>query len=152
MGALQKLVFVLGPTCSGKTRLSVDLALALGGEVINIDSQQVYRGFDVGTAKPTEAEKRGVPHHLFSAVDPGDNFDAASYVRLADEAIAGVVARGRIPVFAGGTLLYVRALTQGLARIPEIPQDIRNSVRIEVAEGGCEKAHKRLESVDPGSA
>jgi tRNA dimethylallyltransferase len=147
-----KIIIVLGPTAAGKSRLAVELALALGGEVVNADSQQVYRGMDIGTSKPTAAEMRGVPHHLYSIVEPDAEFDAAEYARRADEAIAAIVSRSRVPVICGGTGLYVRALTRGLAAIPPVPPAVREKVGAEIERIGPAAAHLRLSQVDPASA
>ncbi|HEY6104808.1 MAG TPA: isopentenyl transferase family protein, partial [Anaeromyxobacteraceae bacterium] len=101
---------IAGPTASGKTRLGIDLCRAAGGEIVNADSQQIYRGLDVGTAKPTAAERSEVRHHLLDLCEPGEVMDAARWCTLADAAIADVAGRGRLPVVAGGTGLYLRAL------------------------------------------
>ncbi|HET9599501.1 MAG TPA: isopentenyl transferase family protein, partial [Anaeromyxobacteraceae bacterium] len=103
-----RIVLVAGPTASGKTALAVDLALRLGGEIVNADSQQVYRGLDVGTAKPAASERAAAPHHLLDVAEPGEGMDAARWQALADAAIAGVAARGRVPLVVGGTGLYLR--------------------------------------------
>src|SRR5512145_2240555 len=115
MAAPPRIVVVAGPTAPGKTALAVALARRCGGEVVSADSQQIYRGLDVGTAKPTEAERAAVPHHLLDGAEPGEGWDAARFVRLADEAIAAIVARGALPFVVGGTGLYIRALLHGLA-------------------------------------
>jgi tRNA dimethylallyltransferase len=120
--------------------------------VINIDSQQVYRGMEIGTAQPSEGEKRGVPHHLYGVVDPAEEFNAAKYAGLADAAIADAASRGRVPILVGGTQLYYRALTRGLCGIPDVPAGIRRAVREEVLSGGSAAAHGRLALVDPVSA
>jgi tRNA dimethylallyltransferase len=145
-------VVVAGPTASGKTRLAIDLALRLGGEVVNADSQQVYRSLDAGTAKPTAAERAEVPHHLFDVAEPGAGFDAARYVALADEAIAGVAARGRLPVVCGGTGLYVRALLHGVADAPGRDPALRARLEAEAARAGRAALHARLATLDPAAA
>src|SRR5512135_1318142 len=101
-------VAVVGPTAAGKSRLSVDLALAVGGEVVNADSMQLYRGMDIGTAKLSQDERGGVPHHLLDVWDIRQAASVAEYQRIAREAIAGILARGRVPVVVGGSGLYVR--------------------------------------------
>ena len=113
MGERTKLICVVGPTASGKTALAVELALALNGEVIGADSMQIYRGLDVGTAKPTPAEMRGVPHHMIDVADPGEEYSAARYVREASVCVDDVAARGRVPIVAGGTGLYISSLVRG---------------------------------------
>jgi tRNA dimethylallyltransferase len=108
------LICVVGPTASGKSALGLALAEALGGEIVGADSRQLYLGLDIGTAKPTPAERARVPHHLFDVLEPGETCGAGRYARLAAEAVAGIRARGRIPVVVGGTGLYVRALVDGI--------------------------------------
>ncbi|MBI5526657.1 MAG: tRNA (adenosine(37)-N6)-dimethylallyltransferase MiaA [Deltaproteobacteria bacterium] len=147
-----KIIVILGPTASGKSRLAVELALSVGGEVVNADSQQVYRGMNIGTSKPSAAEMRGVPHHLYSLVEPDTGFDAAEFARRADEAIGDIVTRRRVPIVCGGTGLYVRSLTRGLAEMPPVPPAIREKVGAEIEKKGVAAAHGRLHGVDPGAA
>jgi tRNA dimethylallyltransferase len=147
-----RIVVVTGPTASGKTALGIKVALAVGGDVVNADSQQVYRGMEVGTAQPTRAEMKGVPHHLFGVVDPKTEFDAACYAKLADAAIRDVFSSGKSVVLVGGTQLYIRALEKGLAEMPEIPSEVRLAVKKAIAESGPAAAHRRLEGVDPQAA
>lgn len=149
---MQKIVIICGPTAAGKSALAVEVARAFGGEVVNADSQQVYRGMDVGTSKPTAEEMRGVAHHLYSIVDPAGEFDAAAYAACADEAIAGIASRGRVPIVCGGTGLYLRALTRGLAAIPAIPDEVRTRVTRELDAHGLAAAHARLSETDPVAA
>ena len=141
-----------GPTASGKTRLAVDLALRAGGEIVNADSQQVYRGLDVGTAKPTASERAEVPHHLLDLVDPGEGMDAARWAALADQAIREIAARGRLPVVVGGTGLYVRALLHGVVEAPGRDPALRTRLEEEAALHGRAALHRRLAAVDPGAA
>jgi tRNA dimethylallyltransferase len=141
-----------GPTASGKTRLAIEVALRAGGEIVNADSQQVYRGLDVGTAKPTAEERSVVPHHLLDLVDPGEGMDAARWAALADAAISDVVARGRLPVVVGGTGLYVRALLHGVVDAPGRDPALRIRLEEEAAVQGRAALHRRLAEVDPGAA
>ncbi|MEI6225894.1 MAG: tRNA (adenosine(37)-N6)-dimethylallyltransferase MiaA [Deltaproteobacteria bacterium] len=141
-----------GPTASGKTRLALDLALRAGGEIVNADSQQVYRGLDVGTAKPTASERAEVPHHLLDLVDPGEGMDAARWVALADQSIREISARGRLPVVVGGTGLYVRALLHGVVEAPGRDPALRTRLEEEAALHGRAALHRRLAAVDPGAA
>jgi tRNA dimethylallyltransferase len=141
-----------GPTASGKTRLAIDLALRAGGEIVNADSQQVYRGLDVGTAKPTSAERAEVPHHLLDLVDPGEGMDAARWAALAGQAIREIAARGRLPVVVGGTGLYVRALLHGVVEAPGRDPALRTRLEEEAALQGRAALHRRLAAVDPGAA
>jgi tRNA dimethylallyltransferase len=147
-----RVAVIAGPTASGKTALAVALAGRVGGEIVNADSQQVYRGLDVGTAKPTPAERAAVPHHLLDVVEPGEGMDAARFVALADAAIADVAARGRVPVVAGGTGLYVRALLHGVVAAPGRDPALRARLEEEAARLGRPALHARLASVDPEAA
>src|SRR5438270_5818234 len=120
------LVAVAGPTGSGKSDLALAIAEKFNGEVLNCDSLQVFRYFDIGTAKLPMAERRGIPHHLIDIVDPDELFTAGEYARLARETIAGITARGRLPVIAGGTGFYLRALLDGLFQGPTRDQPLRD--------------------------
>ena len=144
------LVAVFGPTAVGKTRLGVDLALAFGGEVVNADSRYLYRGFDIGVAKPTLAERRGVPHHLIDVLPPDGEMTLARFQDLAYAAIADVTARGRLPILVGGTPLYMNAVVEGW-RIPRVPPDpaLREGLEREIAERGLPPVAERLRAVDP---
>jgi tRNA dimethylallyltransferase len=148
---MQPLVVVVGPTAAGKSALAVRLAAALDAEVVSADSQQVYRGFDIGTGKLTAEERRGVPHHLIDVVDPVEAFSAARFVLLADEAIADVTARGRRVVVAGGTGLYVRALLHGLFAAPSADPDLRRAHR-RSWDADPATLLERLRQVDPAAA
>jgi tRNA dimethylallyltransferase len=141
-----------GPTASGKSRLAVEIARLAGGEILNADSQQVYRGLDVGTAKPTPEERASVPHHLLDLVLPGGGMDAARWVALADAAIAEVSARGKLPVVVGGTGLYVRALLHGVVDAPGRDPVLRTRLEEEAAVHGRGVLHRRLAEVDPRAA
>ena len=149
---MTRLAVIAGPTASGKTALAVALAARVGGEVVNADSQQVYRGLDVGTAKPSAAERGAVPHHLLDLVEPGEGMDAARFVALADGAIADVGARGRVPIIAGGTGLYVRALLHGVVAAPGRDPALRARLEEEAARLGRPALHARLAVVDPEAA
>ena len=116
--AKEAAVYLAGPTASGKSAVALALAEALGGEIISVDSMQVYRGLDLGTAKPTAAERARVPHHLVDVADFDQSFSAADFVRLAGAAAADISGRGRVPVFCGGTGLYFKALLEGLGKAP----------------------------------
>ena len=141
-----------GPTASGKTRLAIEASLRAGGEIVNADSQQVYRGLDVGTAKPTAEERAAVPHHLLDVADPGEGMDAARWSGLADAAIADIAARGRLPVVVGGTGLYIRALLHGVVDAPGRDPALRTQLEEEAALHGRPALHRRLAAVDPGAA
>jgi len=119
------MAIVLGPTGSGKSDLAIHIAQALGGEIINCDSLQLYRGFDIGTAKVPEKERRGIPHHLIDILDPGELFTAGDYARVAREALLAIAGRQKLPVVVGGTGLYLRALLEGLSPAPARDAAIR---------------------------
>jgi tRNA dimethylallyltransferase len=147
-----KLIIVAGPTASGKTALAIDLARRLGGEIVNADSQQVYRGLDVGTAKPTAAERAAAPHHLLDVAEPGEGMDAARWQALADAAIADAADRGRVPLVVGGTGLYLRTLLRGVAAAPGRDPALRARLEDEAARLGRPALHARLAAVDPAAA
>lgn len=146
------LVAIVGPTASGKTAVAVELALRAGAEVVSADSMQLYRGMDIGTAKPGLEERRGVPHHLIDVADPDDPFDANRYARLADRAIAAIRSRGRPVVLAGGTGLYVRALLRGLAPAPGANSELRRWLGSLAEAEGRAAVHRLVEQVDPEAA
>jgi tRNA dimethylallyltransferase len=145
-------IVVTGPTASGKTELAVELARRLGGEIVNADSQQVYRGLDVGTAKPTPEQRQAVRHHLLDVEEPGQGIDAARFQRLADEAIAAITGRGRVPLVVGGTGLYLRALLHGVAQAPGRDPVLRAALEQEARALGRAALHRRLAEVDPAAA
>jgi tRNA dimethylallyltransferase len=148
-----RLVVIVGPTASGKSRLALELARAAGGEVVSADSQQVYRGMDIGTGKVSAAERAAVPHHLIDVVEPDEAMTAARFVELADAAIAGASTRGRPVVVAGGTGLYVRSLLLGLFAGPAGDPDLRAQLAAEAASaGGAPALWRRLAAVDPAAA
>ncbi len=149
---MTSIVVLAGPTASGKSELALALAERLGGEIVNADSQQVYRGLDVGTAKPGAAERERVPHHLLAVVEPGEGMDAARWVALADAAIAGIATRGRVPIVVGGTGLYLRALLHGVAPAPGRDPALRAQLEDEARRAGRAALHARLRSVDPEAA
>ena len=146
------IVVLAGPTGSGKTALGIELARRVGGEIVNADSQQLYRHLDVGTAKPGAAERAAVAHHLLDVAEPGQGMDAARFVALADGAIAGIAARGRVPLVVGGTGLYLRALLHGVIEAPGRDASLRARLTAEAAALGRPALHARLALVDPGAA
>jgi tRNA dimethylallyltransferase len=147
-----RFVAILGPTASGKSALGLALAERAGGEIVACDSQQVYVGMDVGTAKPTADERRRVPHHALDLVHPDQPFHAARWAAVARAAIADIVARGRLPIVVGGTGLYYRALVTGLFDAPPPDESIRARHRTQAAADGVEALHARLAAVDPEAA
>jgi tRNA dimethylallyltransferase len=143
---------ITGPTASGKSGLAVDLALETGGEIINADSMQVYRGMDIGTAKIRTEEMKGVPHHLIDVVEPDENYNAALYRDQAIPLIREITERGKRPVVVGGTGLYIKTLLGGLFECPNIESDLRERLRRECDEKGTEVLHDLLRDMDPESA
>jgi tRNA dimethylallyltransferase len=119
---------IAGPTASGKSALSLDVAERFGGEIVNADSRQIYRYMDIGTAKPSAGERRRVPHHLFDVATPDERFDAARYRDLARPSVSAIAARGKLPIVVGGTGLYIRALTSGLFAAPPASAPLRRSL------------------------
>lgn len=150
--SLAPLLVIAGPTATGKTGAAIELAKRLDGELIGADSVQVYRGFDIGSAKPSEEELQGVAHHLIDIVDPDDEIDAASYAARADAGIAAVRSRGRLPIVVGGTGLWIRALLRGLVDLPPVNPEIRARIESEIASEGAPALHAKLSEVDPMSA
>lgn len=144
---------IVGPTASGKTALAVEAALAYGGEILSADSMQIYRGMDVGTAKPTKEEQQGVPHHLIDLVDPDEPFSVADWQQAAFAAIDGILGRGRLPIVAGGTGLYVNSLVHHLQFSQSgADEAFRQAMRALAGEKGVEAVHARLAELDPESA
>jgi tRNA dimethylallyltransferase len=146
------LLVLVGPTGVGKTAVAVQLARQVAMEVIGADSRQVYRGMDIGTGKPTTEERTAVPHHLVDVVDPGERYHAARFRADALAAIAGVQARGHLPVVVGGTGLYVRALLRGLAPAPPADPTLRATLEAFAAQHGAPALHARLAAVAPDTA
>jgi tRNA dimethylallyltransferase len=145
------LVAVLGPTGSGKSDLALEIALEFGGEIVNCDSLQVYRHFDLGTAKLRLESRRAIPHHLIDAADPGELFTAGEYARRARTVLADITARGKIPVVAGGTGFYLRALLDGLFPGPARDQDLRDRLAAREARRPG-SLHRILKRLDPAAA
>lgn len=146
---LAKIVVIVGPTASGKSKLAVRLAKKVGGEVVSADSRLLYKGMDIGTAKPTKEEMAGVPHHLIDVVAPDRTLTLADYKRRAIRAIRGILKRGRVPIVVGGTGLYVRAIVENLD-IPEVPPD--PAFRAFLERKGKDWILKRLKKLDPDYA
>ena len=146
------LVVILGPTASGKTALSLALAKAFEGEIVNCDSVAMYREFDIGTAKPSLAERAQAPHHLFDYVDPAREVTAGEYAREAREVLAQIKARGHLPIVVGGTGLYLRALLEGLFAGPQRSEELRERLREKTSERGSEHLHRILVRLDRATA
>ena len=146
------LVVILGPTASGKSKLAVYVAKQLGGEVIACDSTQMYRGFDIGTAKPSAEEREGVLHHMMDLLEPGEEATAGGYRERAIAVLEDLRGRQRMPVFTAGTGLYLRALLEGLADVPQRSEGLRERLRASAAERGAGHLHRILRRLDAISA
>ena len=145
-------VAIVGPTATGKSKLAVELALAIGGEVVSCDSTAVYRGFDIGTDKPSIMDRRGVPHHLIDIVEPASGYSAARYAVDASAVIADIVERGGLPILVGGSGLYYRALTRGFFPGPGRNEKLRARLTMFASRRGVTALHRLVKRVDPDSA
>lgn len=152
MSVRPSVVLLMGPTGAGKTAVAIALAERLPVEIVSVDSALVYRGLDIGTAKPDRAIRERIPHHLIDICDPADSYSAGQFVRDAEEAIAAIRARGRVPLLAGGTMLYFHAMLHGLAALPEADLDLRRELDQRIAERGSAELHAELQRVDPAAA
>lgn len=150
--SLKKVIAVIGPTASGKTRLGIDLANTFNGEIISADSMQIYRKMDIGTAKPTLEELSQAPHHLIDLIDPQEDFNAGRFVEAADQVIDQLVEKNKVPVILGGTSLYVRALLHGIIKVPDASPEIRDKVRGIANDKGRPYLYRLLKENDPESA
>lgn len=149
---MKPLIIICGPTAVGKSALAVKLARFLNGEIISADSQQVYRGVDIGTGKLPAIERAGIPHHLMDVVEPNDSFDAGQFVKLADAAIADVTARGKRVIVVGGTGLYLKALMYGLVKTVTRDDAYRAELNARIDRDGIETLYAELQKVDPQKA
>ena len=148
----QPTIVLAGPTGTGKSALAVRLAQTLGGEIVNYDSVQIYRGFDIGSAKPSAAVRARVPHHLFDIIDADEEFNAADYARLAKQTIGEIEGRGKRAILVGGTFFYLRALLAGLPTMPGRDEAVRERLRrIAATPSGPRRLHRWLSAVDPPS-
>lgn len=149
---MTRVVVIGGVTASGKTAAAIELAKERGGELVGADSVQVYRGFDIGSAKPTPAELGGVRHHLIDVLEGDEDIDAARYATLASEAIEDIARRGKLPIVVGGTGLWIRALLRGLVELPPPDPAVRAGLEEEADAVGVAALHARLRAVDPAAA
>jgi tRNA dimethylallyltransferase len=145
-------ILVMGPTATGKSALAEALAQRFDGEIVSVDSAQVYRGMDIGTAKPDAATRARIAHHLIDVVEPTQAYSAARFADEAFAAIAAIRARGRLPIVAGGTMLYFKALTEGLSELPAADREVRDAIDAEARERGWPALHAKLAGVDPVTA
>ena len=149
---MERLICIVGPTASGKTRLAVELARALDGEVVSCDSMAIYRGMDIGTAKPTIEERRGVPHHMIDVADPREAYSVGRYVAEADACIRDILARGKRPILAGGTGLYADSLVSGRDFAPRPESALRQTLERRADNGALPELLEELRRVDPETA
>ncbi|ELY2781843.1 tRNA (adenosine(37)-N6)-dimethylallyltransferase MiaA [Cronobacter turicensis] len=149
---LPKAIFLMGPTASGKTALAIRLRQTLPVELISVDSALVYKGMDIGTAKPDAHELSQAPHRLLDIIDPAQAYSAADFRRDALKEMADIVAAGRIPLLVGGTMLYFKALLEGLSPLPSADPTVRAEIERQAAEQGWDALHRKLQEIDPVAA
>ncbi|MCK7458927.1 tRNA (adenosine(37)-N6)-dimethylallyltransferase MiaA [Idiomarina aminovorans] len=152
MHSKDAVIAIYGPTASGKTALSLALCEQLDCEIISVDSALIYRGMNIGTAKPSAAEQAQVPHHLLDIRDPSETYSAADFQKDASALIEDIQQRGKVPLLVGGTMLYFKALLEGLSHLPESDVEVRKKLTDELHEKGLTKLHNQLQQVDPVSA
>jgi len=150
--SLPPAIFLMGPTASGKTALSVELAKRFNAEIISVDSALVFKGMDIGTAKPSLEERSGIPHHLIDILDPSESYSTGEFRKQALALMADITARGKIPLLAGGTMLYFNALYHGLAELPNADEALRKELDAEAQLIGKQAMHDQLKLVDPVAA
>jgi tRNA dimethylallyltransferase len=143
---------IMGPTAAGKSAVALELAERFGGEIVSVDSAQVYRGMDIGSAKPDAATRTRVPHHLIDVIDPTESYSAARFAQEALAAVAGIRSRGRLPILSGGTMLYFKALAEGLSDLPGADPVLRAQLDARAARAGWPALHAELARVDPPTA
>lgn len=149
---MNSLLVIVGPTATGKTELALQVAAACRGEIINSDALQVYRGFDIGTAKPTSKQRGQVRHHLIDILDPQEPYSAGQFARLARQAVRDIRSRGQLPIVVGGSGLYLRALLQGISPLPSIDPEVSQRLREELSSNGLESMYEELLKVDQRTA
>ena len=149
---MPQIITIAGPTASGKTALSIQLAKEMDGEIVSCDSMQVYKDMDIGTAKPTREEQAGIPHHMLSVAEPWEDFSVSRYCAMADPIVEDILRRGKSPIIVGGTGLYMDALIRGNAFAPCPSTGRREELEALAASQGIEAVIERLRAVDPGSA
>jgi tRNA dimethylallyltransferase len=150
--SLPPALFLMGPTASGKTDLAIQLCENLPCEIISVDSALIYRGMDIGTAKPNVAELKRAPHKLIDILDPAQSYSVAEFRKDALLAMQDITARGKIPLLVGGTMMYYKALIDGLSPLPESDQEVRRVLEAKAEESGCQALHQQLAQIDPTSA
>ncbi|KPP99835.1 tRNA (adenosine(37)-N6)-dimethylallyltransferase MiaA [Marinobacter sp. HL-58] len=151
-GAKPPAIFLMGPTASGKTDLAIELCRRLPCDIVSVDSAMIYRGMDIGTAKPSPAELARAPHRLIDICDPAETYSAADFRRDALKEMAAIASAGRIPLLVGGTMMYFKALLHGMSNLPSADADIRRALEHEAEESGWGALHRELERLDPVAA
>ncbi|MFM2217223.1 MAG: tRNA dimethylallyltransferase [Planctomycetota bacterium] len=152
LAPLDQVLYLTGPTASGKTQVALRVAERIGAEIISVDSMAVYRGMDIGTAKPTRDEQTAIPHHLIDVRDPDEDYSVAEYLTNAHRIASEIKGRGNRVMFVGGTPLYLKSLICGFFQGPQADWEFRKAVELEVAQVGSERLHERVAQVDPLSA
>ena len=142
-------IAIMGPTASGKTGLALDIAAKVDSEVISVDSALVYKGMDIGTAKPTQEERAGVVHHLIDIIDPAQSYSVSQFVNDTNALIGDILARGKVPILAGGTMMYFNALINGISPLPKSDEKVRDEITQQAQRLGWSKLHDELRGVDP---
>lgn len=142
-------IAIMGPTASGKTGLALEIAAKVDSEVISVDSALVYKGMDIGTAKPTQEEQEGVVHHLIDIIDPAESYSVSQFVNDTNALIGDILARGKVPILAGGTMMYFNALINGISPLPKSDEKIRDEITQQAQRLGWSKLHDELRGVDP---
>lgn len=148
---LPQVITIMGPTASGKTALAIELAKAIDGEIISVDSALIYRGMDIGTAKPSAEEQAGIKHWLIDIVEPEKAYSVAEFCRDAVECIEDIQRRGKVPILTGGTMMYFNGLIKGLSSLPVADEKTRAQIQLFIEEHGLQAAHEQLSDVDPES-
>ncbi|WP_258807497.1 tRNA (adenosine(37)-N6)-dimethylallyltransferase MiaA [Pseudidiomarina sp. CB1] len=145
-------ICLYGPTAAGKTGLAIDLSQQLGADIVSVDSALIYRGMDIGTAKPTAEELAAAPHRLIDICDPAERYSAAQFANDAKREIESILANGRIPLLVGGTMMYFKTLLEGMSELPEANEAVRRDLTARLASEGSDTLHAELAAVDPVSA
>ncbi len=145
-------IYLMGPTASGKTALSIQLAHQLEGEIISVDSAMIYRGMDIGTAKPSMEEREGIVHHLIDILDPSEAYSTGQFKHQAHQLMGEITRRGKLPILVGGTMLYFNTLINGLAELPPADKTVRQQLEEDLLKYGKEAMHQRLAEIDPRAA
>jgi tRNA dimethylallyltransferase len=146
-----QIITIMGPTASGKTALAIELASKINGEIISVDSALIYRGMDIGTAKPGFEEQAGIKHWLIDIVDPQNAYSVAEFCRDSQICIEDILQRGKVPILVGGTMMYFNGLIKGLSSLPNADQKTRTQIQLFIEQHGLQAAHKKLSAIDPES-